>query len=122
MIAHVVRSVVLLLMIVLSYFVIMWIIVYLHTYINGLFIPNELRWQNGKLKEDQSQWLTVGMLIGVVEWAGLIWLSYRLSRWYSLEWPLTTQKWVTKLSTIVVAGATGATLLLFYARTITEFF
>ena len=122
MIAHVVRSVVLLLMIILSYFVIMWIIVYLHTYINGLFIPNQLHWQNGKLKEDQSQWLTVGMLIGVVEWAGLIGLSYRLSRWYSLEWPLTTQKWVTKLSTIVVAGATGATLLLFYARTITKYF
>jgi hypothetical protein len=54
MIAHVVRSVVLLLMIILSYFVIMWIMAYLHTYINKLFIPNQLRWQNGKLKVDQS--------------------------------------------------------------------
>ncbi|MBC3795338.1 hypothetical protein FH603_5875 [Spirosoma sp. LMG 31447] len=43
MIAHLFRSVVLLLMIVLNYFVIMGIMVYLHTYINGLFIPSELR-------------------------------------------------------------------------------
>ena len=122
MIAHVVRSVVLLLMIVLAYFVIMWIMAYLHTYINGLFIPDELRWQNGKLREDQSQWLTMGMIIGVVEWVGLVWLSYRLSRWYSTEWPLAAQKWVAKLSTILIAGSTGTTLLFFYAHTVSKYF
>ena len=62
MIANVLRGVVLFLMIVLTYFVIMWTMGYLHTYINGVFIPNELHWTNGKLSEDQSQWLIVGIL------------------------------------------------------------
>ena len=122
MIAHVFRSVVLLIMIVLSYFVIMWIMAYLHSYINGLFIPDVLRWENGRLRADQSQWLTVGMIIGTIEWAGLVWLSYRLSRWYSVEWPLSAQKWVIRLNTTAVASSTGITLLLLYAHTITNYF
>lgn len=122
MVATIFRSIVLIILTVFSCFVIIWIIVYLQTYINGLFIPYELRWENGKLRQDQSTWLTAGMAIGLIEWSGLVWFSYRLTRWYSKELPISSQEWVVKLSTAIVACTTGSILLYFYSQTISKYF
>lgn len=122
MIQNIFRSIVLLMLMVLSYFVIMWVLAYLHTYFNGLFIPDKLRWKNGVLRKDLSWWLTAGMVIAIAEWAGLVWLSYRVNRWYGKEWPSSLEGWVVKLSTALVASSTGITLIAYYNRAIIIYF
>ena len=122
MLSNLFRGIVLLALVVITYLVIMWVIGYLHLYINGFFIPDELRWEGNRLREDQTKWYAAGMLIGVFEWVRQVWLSYRLNGWYSAEWPVSDRVWVVNISTAIVAGFTSVTLFTQYAYTINNYF
>lgn len=67
MIANFVLIVVLVLLVLLNSFITLWILLYLHTYINGNFIPDQLRWENGRQRADQSNWMAVARVIGCLE-------------------------------------------------------
>jgi|SRR6476659_1936859 len=53
---------------------------YANTYLNNFFIPDSLRWENGKLREDITGLMIVQALILIIEAALLMMLMYYINK------------------------------------------
>ena len=55
---------------------------YANTYLNGFIIPDRLRWENGKLKEDLTGLAVAQSAMLVIEAGLLLLLIYQINKWY----------------------------------------
>ncbi|GHB86272.1 hypothetical protein [Persicitalea jodogahamensis] len=70
-----------------GYLFIPYAVGYAHSYLNGVFIPNSLRWdQAGGLRADRTGWYLAQLSIAGIEWLGLLWLLYRFNRSNASVW------------------------------------
>lgn len=53
-----------------------------HVYVNGLVIPNGIRWQENRLRTHLTHWYVVALLLLGVELLSLLQGLYRFNRWY----------------------------------------
>ena len=91
--------------------IIPFILDYAHNFLNGVLIPDTLRWNdNNRLRTDQTGWYTAQVIVVIVEFTGLLWLLYRFNQrntriWLSQELILVTRS-VTWFIVAVVAIVT----------------
>ena len=74
---------------------------YAHEYLNGLFIPDSLRWEDGHIRKELTQFFRVSGLVIIVEWLGWLYVLYRYNRWYSSFLPYPQSLATTLLATFI---------------------
>ncbi len=55
---------------------------YANTYLNDFIIPNSLRWQNGRLREDLTALAVAQVVVLILEALLLMLLFYFFNKWY----------------------------------------
>lgn len=55
---------------------------YANTYLNGLIIPDSLRWKNGELMEDLTVLAFAQAIVLIMEAALLMFFFYYVNKWY----------------------------------------
>lgn len=76
-----------------------FVLAYAGSYLNGFFIPDFLRWEDGHLRKDLTQLYRLSGLIVLVEWLGLLYGLYRFNKWYCNFLPYPQSLAVTVLAT-----------------------
>lgn len=87
----------------------LWLLLYASAYVNGFFIPDSLRWKDGKLREDLTAYTTVSVIILIVEAALLILLIYYINMWYlssvvKVSDPNRVAKWTAGVYALITLG------------------
>lgn len=109
-----------------GYLFIPYAVDYAHNYLNGVFIPDSLRWdQAGSQRADQAGWYLAQLSIAGIEWLGLLWLLYRSNRSNAFLW-LDQRPGLARLVPLLTTGiicmltlfARGGFLLWLIKRTI----
>lgn len=72
---------------------------YAGTYLNGLFMPDFLRWEDGRVRKDLTQFYQVSGLIVILEWLSLLYGLYRINKWYCVFLPYPQSLAMTILAT-----------------------
>lgn len=91
----------------LSCVVIPFFLDYAHNFLNGILIPDRLRWDdNNRLRANQVGWFTAQVLIVLVEFIGSLWLFYRFNQRNTPFW-LTNEsinliRWISLFVVAVV--------------------
>lgn len=65
-----------------AYFVIPWVLKYMHLYLNPKLIADKFRGSNGVLKKELTQWYTAAATILLVEFLILSLLLHLVNCWY----------------------------------------
>lgn len=77
-----------------------WFLAFANMYLNAKVLPDNLRWENGQVRENLT-WFGVSLLIVLLIESGvLIFLNYQLNKWYvsnvlNLENGTNTIWWAT---------------------------
>ena len=71
---------------VTSYFLIPFIIDYLHNVINGLFIPQRFFFENGRPRQNLQPLILAQTTFILIEGVGLLYGLYKLNQWLCKVW------------------------------------
>ena len=60
----------------------LWALIYADTYINAIFIPDNFRWKDGKLRDDLTLFGISQVAILILESVILLLIIYFVNKWY----------------------------------------
>lgn len=60
-----------------------WFLLYANTYLNARIIPDSFRWKDGHVREDLTLFGISLFIILLIEAGILIFLNYKLNKWYT---------------------------------------
>jgi hypothetical protein len=96
-----------LLMNLVIFMILLWILLYLNTYINTFFIPDELRWENGHLREDLTSFMFAQLSIILIEIVLLVFLVSKLNNFYLKKLNMSNRQTIVNwTSTIIFVSLT----------------
>jgi hypothetical protein len=82
----------------------LWVLLYLNMYINPNFIPSDLRWENGQLRENMTYFMLAQFLLLIFEIGIYSYICYTMNKFFL--------KKLVKTHNIRIAKWTGITTLL----------
>jgi len=84
-----------------------WFLAYANMYLNAKVLPDNLRWENGQIRENLT-WFGISLLIILLIESGvLVFLNYQLNKWYAsnvlnLENGTNTIWWATGVVIVIM--------------------
>ena len=100
--------------------VILWILLYLNMYINPNFIPSDLRWENGELREDITYFMIAQFVIFTLEIAFISLLGFWINKSVLKRMKMNEPKKLAKRTSIglflVLTVFSAYSLLKFHSR------
>lgn len=105
---------------ILGLILILWILLYLNMYINPNFIPSDLRWENGQLREDMTnfmiaQFVILAIEIGVFSMLGL-WINKSVLKRMNVNEYQSLAKWTSIVLFLTLTIISGYSLLKFHSK------
>ena len=98
----------------------LWILLYLNMYINPNFIPSDLRWDNGQLREDMTyimiaQFVILALEIALISLLGF-WINRSVLKRMKMNEPNKLAKWTSIGLFLVLTIFSAYSLLRFHSR------
>jgi hypothetical protein len=98
----------------------LWILLYLNMYINPNFIPSDLRWENGQLREDMTYFMIAQFVILALEIALItllgFWINRSVLKRMNMNEPKKLAKWTSIGLFLVLTVFSAYSLLKFHSR------